>query len=71
VELASRALSHLSGVVVSVLANGPKGYGFKPSQGNGFLMAIKIHSMPSFELEVKSKAPYCKILRHVKEPSVT
>jgi hypothetical protein len=34
--------SHLGSVVVSVLATGPKGLGFKPSRGNGFLMAIKI-----------------------------
>jgi hypothetical protein len=30
-------LRHLGGVVVSVLANGPKGCRFKPDQGKGFL----------------------------------
>jgi hypothetical protein len=29
----------LSGVVVSVIATGPKGRGFKPGQGDGFLRA--------------------------------
>jgi hypothetical protein len=32
-------------------------------------MAIKVRSTPSFGWEVKPKAP-CKILWHVKEPSV-
>jgi hypothetical protein len=34
-------MSCLGGVVVSVLATGPKGWWFKPGQGNGFLMEIK------------------------------
>jgi hypothetical protein len=29
------------GVVVSLLATGPKGWGFEPNQGDGFLKAIK------------------------------
>jgi hypothetical protein len=33
--------SHLSGLMVSVLANGPKINRFKLSQGDGFLRAIK------------------------------
>jgi hypothetical protein len=33
--------SRLGGVVASVLATGPKGSGFKPSRGDGFLRAIK------------------------------
>jgi hypothetical protein len=37
----------LVGVVVSVLDTGPKGYGFEPGQGDGFLRAIKIRSTPS------------------------
>jgi hypothetical protein len=40
--------SHLGGVVVSVLATEPSGRGFKPGQGDGYLMAIKIRSTPSF-----------------------
>jgi hypothetical protein len=57
----------LSGVVISVLATGPKGRGFKPGQGDGFLKAIKIRSTPSFGWEVKPDVPCRKILRHVKE----
>jgi hypothetical protein len=52
----------LGGEVVSMLATGPKGHGFKPGRGDGFLKAIKVRSTPSFEWEVKRK-----ILRHVKE----
>jgi hypothetical protein len=63
-------LSHLGGVVVTVLATGPKGRGFYLGQGNGFLMEIKICSTPSFEWEVKLQAPSRNILRHVKEPCV-
>jgi hypothetical protein len=33
--------SRLGGVVVSVLATGPKGCGFKPGQGDGFFRAKK------------------------------
>jgi hypothetical protein len=47
----------LSGVMVSVLAIGPKVRRFRPSQVDGFLRAIKIHSMPSFRGEVKLSAP--------------
>jgi hypothetical protein len=58
--------SHLSGVMVSVLAIGPKVRRFKPSWGNGFLRVINIHSTPSFGGEVKLQAPCCKVLQHVK-----
>jgi hypothetical protein len=51
----------LGGVVVSVLATGPKGCGFEPSQGDGFLRAIKIRSTP-FGWEVKRK-----LFQHVEE----
>jgi hypothetical protein len=57
----------LSGVVVSVLATGLKGRGFKPGRGDGFLRAIKIRSTPSFGWEVKPKFPCRKILLHVKD----
>jgi hypothetical protein len=40
--------SRLGGVVVSVLATEPKYRWLEPGQGNGFLMAIKIRSTPSF-----------------------
>jgi hypothetical protein len=47
----------LGGVVVSVLVTGPKGRGFDPGQGDGFLRAIKIRSTPSFVWEVKREGP--------------
>jgi hypothetical protein len=55
-------VGRLDGVVVTVLATGPKGSGFKPSQVDGFLRAIKIHSTPSFGWEVKQEVPCHKIL---------
>jgi hypothetical protein len=54
--------------VVSVLAMGPKGCGFKPCPSDGFLRAIKIHSTPSFRWEVKSEVARRMILWHVKDP---
>jgi hypothetical protein len=41
-----------TGVVLSVVVTGPKVCGFKPGQGNGFLMVIKNCSTPSFGGEV-------------------
>jgi hypothetical protein len=61
-------VNRLGGVVVSMLATGPKGLGFKPGRGAGFLKAINIRSTPSFGWEVKPEASCRKILRHVKEP---
>jgi hypothetical protein len=58
----------LGGVVVSVLATGPKVLGFKPCRGGEFLWSIKINSTLSFRWEVKQDAPCRKILRHVKDP---
>jgi hypothetical protein len=52
----------LGGVVVSLLAIGPKGRGFEPGQGDGFLRAIKIRSTPSFGWEVKTEVPCRKII---------
>jgi hypothetical protein len=52
--------------MVSVLAIGRKVRVFKLSRGNGFFSVIKIHGMPSFKREVKSLAPCCKIVWHVK-----
>jgi hypothetical protein len=51
--------------VVSVLATGPKGRGFEPGQGDGFLRAIKIRSTLSFGWEIKPEVPCRKILQHV------
>jgi hypothetical protein len=38
--------SRLGGVMVGVLATGPKDYGFEPGQCDGILRAIKIRSTP-------------------------
>jgi hypothetical protein len=46
-------LSRLSGVVVSMLATEPKGSGFEPGQGDGFLRAIKIRNTPSSRMASK------------------
>jgi hypothetical protein len=42
--------------VVSVLPTVPKGRGFKPGRGDGFLGAIKIIGTLSFGWEVKLEA---------------
>jgi hypothetical protein len=56
----------LGSIIVGVLAIGPKVRGFKLSQGNGYLRAIKIHSTPYFGGEAQPSDPCRKILRHVK-----
>jgi hypothetical protein len=61
-------LGCLGGAVVSVLATGPKGHRFIPSQGDGLSRAIKFCSTPSFRWEVKPEVPCHKILQHVKDP---
>jgi hypothetical protein len=53
--------------VVRVPATGPKGRGFKPGRGDGFLRAITFRSTSSFGWEVKPEVT-CKILRHAKGP---
>jgi hypothetical protein len=58
----------LGGVVVSLLATGLKGRGFKPGRGDRFLRAIKIRNTPSFGWEVKPEASYRKIVQHVIDP---
>jgi hypothetical protein len=60
--------SRLGGVVVSVLVMRPKGRGFRPDRGDGFLRAVKTRSTVSFGWEVKTEVPCRKILRHVKDP---
>jgi hypothetical protein len=47
----------LGGVVVTVLATGPKSRGFEPGQSDGILRAIKTRSTPSFGWEVKPEGP--------------
>jgi hypothetical protein len=54
-------LCRLGGVVVSVLATGPKGCGLKTGQGDGFLRAIKIRNTNSFGWKNK-------VGQHVKDP---
>jgi hypothetical protein len=51
--------------MVSVLAIGHKVHRFKPSQSDGFLRAIKIHSTPSFGGKVNPLASCHSILWHV------
>jgi hypothetical protein len=49
--------SRLGGVVVNVLATGPKGCGFEPGQDDGFLRAIKSCRKPHFRMESKAEGP--------------
>jgi hypothetical protein len=53
-------VSHLSGVMVSILAIRPSVSGFKPVRGDGFLKTSTIRSTPSFGGEVKLKAPFSR-----------
>jgi hypothetical protein len=53
--------SRHGGVVVSVLATGPKVCGFEPGQRDGFLRAIKIRSTPSSR--IGSKAGWSHVVR--------
>jgi hypothetical protein len=46
-NVTSAVNSRLGGVMVILLAIGPKVRRFKPGQSNGFLRAIKIRSTPS------------------------
>jgi hypothetical protein len=50
-------LCRLGGVAVSVLVTGPKGYGFEPGQGDGFLRAIKSAAYLPLGWEVKREGP--------------
>jgi hypothetical protein len=56
--------SRLGGIVVSVLATGPKGCGFKPGQVDGFFQSDK---NPQHTFLSDGKVPCRKILWHVKE----
>jgi hypothetical protein len=44
-----------------VLATGPKGHGFIPCRGDGFLRAIKIRTTSFCEGKEKTEAPFRKI----------
>jgi hypothetical protein len=57
----------LGGLMVIVLATGPKVRGFKLGRGWSILREIKIRSMTSFGQEVNPSVPCRKILRHFKE----
>jgi hypothetical protein len=46
--------SRLGGVVVSVLATGPKSWGFEPGQGDGYFKGDKIRSTPSSRMGSKA-----------------
>jgi hypothetical protein len=46
--------SRLGGVVVSMLATGPKACGFERGQEDGFLKEIKIRSTPSSRMGSKA-----------------
>jgi hypothetical protein len=52
----------LSGLVVIMLAIGPKIHGFKPSRGRWIFKVIKVNSTTSFGGEVKPLIP-CRILK--------
>jgi hypothetical protein len=54
-------VSHLGGVMVSVLTIRPKVRGFKPVRGDGFLRAINILNKSSFGREVKPLSSRHKI----------
>jgi hypothetical protein len=59
----------LAGLLIIVLAIGPKVHRFKPGQGQWIFKGDKkIHSMTSFREEVKLSALCRNILRHVKDP---
>jgi hypothetical protein len=58
----------LGGLIVIVLAIGPKVRGLKPGQVDRFSRAIKIRGAPSFGGEVQPSAICRKILLHLKEP---
>jgi hypothetical protein len=58
----------LGGLVVNVLAIGPKVHEFKPSQGWWIFMGDKNLQYAFLQREVKPLAPCRKILRHAKEP---
>jgi hypothetical protein len=58
VASSKRFSSRLRGVVVSVLATGPKGCGFEPGKGDGFLRAIKISSTSFSRMGSKAGRSY-------------
>jgi hypothetical protein len=58
----------LKGLVVTVLAIGPKVRGFKPSREQRIFKGDKIRRMTSFGGEIKPSAPCRKILQHVTDP---
>jgi hypothetical protein len=47
-------MRHPGGVMLSMLATRPKGRGFEPGQGKGFLKAINIRSTPSSQMGSKA-----------------
>jgi hypothetical protein len=61
----------LGGLMVNVLAAGPNARGLNPDRGRWIFMPIEICSATFFRGEVKPSVPYCRILRHVKNPTGT
>jgi hypothetical protein len=57
----------LGGLVVIVLAIGPKVHGFKPGRGRHIFKGDKIRRTTVFGGQVQPSVP-CKIMRHVKNP---
>jgi hypothetical protein len=51
------SITRLGGVVVRVLATGPKECKFEPGKGDGLLRAIKIRSTPSSRMGSKAGRP--------------
>jgi hypothetical protein len=56
----------IGGVVVSVLATGPKARGFKTGQGDGFLRVIKIRSKTFFGWDTNPEVPCHKFYSTLK-----
>jgi hypothetical protein len=56
------------GIVVIVLAIGPKVFGFKPGRGRWILRAINPYH-DFFVREVKPSVPCRNVLRHVRIPA--
>jgi hypothetical protein len=58
----------LGGVMVSVLAIGPKVCGFNPGRGRWIFKGDKIRNAPSFRGKVKPLVPYRKMYGFLKIP---
>jgi hypothetical protein len=59
--------SGLGGLAVSMLPSGTQDRGFEPGRSRRIFSGVKIHSMPSFRMEVKQRVRVAD-LWHVKDP---